>query len=66
MTTPLPLAPDLQDRETAFSFVSRLAAMNGVDTAGFCTDMGLSFSQVIDGKPEALARLQNVIIFPNL
>ncbi|MCE8467527.1 TniQ family protein [Rhodovulum sulfidophilum] len=57
MTTPLPLAPDLQDRETAFSFISRLAAMNGVDTAGFCTDMGLSFNKVIDGNPEALARL---------
>ena len=60
MTTPLPLARDLQDRETAFSFVSRLAAMNGVDTAGFCTDMGLPFSKVIDGNPEALARLADL------
>ncbi|MEN9061889.1 TniQ family protein [Ponticoccus litoralis] len=55
-----PLAPDLQDRETAFSFVSRLAAMNGVDTAGFCTDMGLPFTKMIDGTPDALARLADL------
>ncbi|BAQ68028.1 hypothetical protein NHU_00860 [Rhodovulum sulfidophilum] len=60
MTTPISLAPDLQDRETAFSFVSRLAAMNGVDTAGFCTDMGLPFTKMIDGKPDALARLADL------
>ena len=57
MNTPLPLAPDLQHRETAFSFISRLTAMICVVTAGFCADMGLSFREVIDSKPEAMTRL---------
>ncbi|MFV0410723.1 MAG: transposase, partial [Paracoccus sp. (in: a-proteobacteria)] len=38
MMTQLSLISALQDRETDFSFVSRLAAKNGVETAEFCTD----------------------------
>ncbi|MDE4306342.1 TniQ family protein [Phaeobacter gallaeciensis] len=57
MTTPLALMPAIKDRETAFSYVSRMAAMNGVDTAGFCTDMGLSLTKIINGVPEDLMKL---------
>lgn len=52
----LPLAP----RETAFSFMARLAARNGVTAAEFGRDMGIVFPNVIDGKPEALGRLAEI------
>ena len=57
MSTPLPLAPDLQDRETAFSFASRTASLHGTDAAAFCTDLGLSFSRIISGNTADLCRL---------
>ena len=52
----LPLAP----RETAFSFMARLAARNGVTAAEFGRDMGIIFPKVIDGNPEALAQLARI------
>ncbi|WP_338092661.1 TniQ family protein [Salipiger mangrovisoli] len=57
LTTELSLIPSIRGRETAFSFVSRIAALNGVGAAGFCADMGLSFSRIIEGKVEDLLGL---------
>lgn len=43
----------LVPRETATSYVSRLAASNWVDAATFSIDKETSFQRVIDGAPEA-------------
>lgn len=43
--------------ETAFSFMARLAARNGLAASTFGTDMRIPFGAVIDGDPQALARL---------
>jgi hypothetical protein len=42
---PLTFRPTLAARETAPSFLSRMAAMNGVSSAEFAVDMG--FSQLL-------------------
>jgi hypothetical protein len=40
--------------ETPMSYVSRLAARNGVLARRFCSDFGLRFQDVVDGDPETL------------
>jgi hypothetical protein len=56
--TRLRLSVPLGDGESATSFCSRLAFRNGCDTAReFCLDMGLKFQDIVDGCPQALARL---------
>ncbi|OSP53531.1 hypothetical protein BV911_17525 [Pseudoruegeria sp. SK021] len=53
----LSLTPTLIAREPAFSFASRVAALNGVTAAGFATDMGLSFARITDGDTDDVAKL---------
>ncbi|UMA63347.1 TniQ family protein [Roseivivax marinus] len=57
LRTPLPLRVDLADRETAFSFMARLAAMNGTDAQGFGLEQDIAFQRVLDGEPQAVAEL---------
>lgn len=57
MSTRLALSLALAPGETAFSFMARLAARNGMAASTFGTDMGIPFGAVIDGDPQALARL---------
>jgi hypothetical protein len=52
----LPLAP----QEPAFSYMSRLAALNGIGAVDFAKDMGLGFGNVIAGKPETLRALAHL------
>jgi hypothetical protein len=49
----LPLSPC----ETAFSFMSRIAARNGISAQSFGNDMGIPFSAIIDGNPDAIGSL---------
>ncbi|NSX53278.1 TniQ family protein [Parasulfitobacter algicola] len=51
---PLALRPEPIHRETLHSFVSRMAAMNRVDTVDFCVDMGFSMKKLIDPNEEVL------------
>ncbi|WP_375260832.1 TniQ family protein [Palleronia sp.] len=51
----LPLSVDLRERETATSYTARLASRNGVSAADLCQDFDVTFSQVVNGNPEALA-----------
>ena len=51
---PLALRPEPIHRETLHSFVSRMAAMNRVDTVDFCVDMGFSIKKLIDPNKEVL------------
>ena len=60
MTCRLPLTISLNLRESGFSFMSRLAARNGVEVAEFGRDMGLPFKTVIDGHPAALQKLADL------
>src|SRR5258708_3326017 len=46
----VPFHPD----ETPMSYVSRLAARNGIKARRFCLDFGLRFQDVVDGDPETL------------
>ncbi|MEI5679516.1 MULTISPECIES: TniQ family protein [unclassified Mesorhizobium] len=43
--------------ELPSSFASRTAFVNRRSARDFCLDMGFKFQDVVDGKPEALARL---------
>ena len=54
----LTLAPNA--RETLPSFVSRLAAANGLDAASFSKDMGFSFKRILNFEETALRALAEV------
>jgi hypothetical protein len=57
---PLPLRPALVQRETIPSFVSRLAAFNGVSSVDFAIDIGGSLKRVINldvGVIQAISQL---------
>lgn len=57
LLTRLALSVPLQDRETGFSYLSRLAARHGVAAHAFALDFGLTFRAIIDGDSSALADL---------
>lgn len=46
MTMTLPLHPKIAARETALSFLSRLAEMNGLTSSQFASDMGISVKRI--------------------
>lgn len=48
--------------ETPASFASRLARLNGIPSAqGFCSDFGIDFQGLLDGKPTAVSRLADLV-----
>ena len=53
-TFPLPLSVPLIERETGFSFMSRLAARNGVSTRLLGLDYDIPFRSVLDGENSAI------------
>lgn len=58
MTAPLRLTIPHGVDEPGESYLSRLAARNGIDlSSDFCKDVGLRFQDVVDGDPEELRRL---------
>lgn len=57
MTNELSVVATLHAHEPAFSFASRVAALNGVSAADFSTDMGLSFTKITDGNADDLSEL---------
>jgi hypothetical protein len=57
MLTQLSLSIPLKDRETGFSYLSRLAARHGLSAQTFALDFGLTFRAIIDGDRLALAEL---------
>ena len=52
---PLPLCITPTPRETLFSVMSRMAMVNGLSGADFCTDFGTSFTSIINSTPKAIA-----------
>lgn len=54
---PLRLTVPLGAGETPASFVSRLAVRYAPSAREFCLDFGTTFQKVVDGDPEALARV---------
>ena len=54
---PLPVTVPLQSRETAFSYMSRLAARNELSAVDFGRYTGVTFTKVIRGDPETLNML---------
>jgi hypothetical protein len=60
MITPLPLRPVLHARETAQSFFSRMAAMNGLPPTEFALDMGLTFRRVVESDDHAMDTLASL------
>lgn len=60
MSDRLALTLPLRPRETAYSFLSRLAARNGIVTREFASDMGVAFGTVVDAKRTALERLAHL------
>lgn len=52
---PLPLHITPAERETLCSVMSRMATVNGLNVAEFCTDVGTSLAAILEGKPEAIA-----------
>ncbi len=57
MPSPLPLRPAPMQRETVPSFLSRIAAMNGVGCTDFALDMGFSLKRVVHLDETALRQL---------
>lgn len=57
MLTQLALSAPPQDRETGFSYLSRLAARHGLAAHAFALDFGLTLRAIIDGDNSALADL---------
>jgi len=57
MNTALPVTVPLYPRETATSFMSRLAQANGVDTATLGLELNIVFKGVIDGESSAQRKL---------
>ncbi len=56
----LPVCCTHQEGETLASFTSRLAAANGLTATEFCKDLGLSFSAVILGDTNSLAKIADL------
>ncbi|AXI47896.1 hypothetical protein C1J03_18920 [Sulfitobacter sp. SK012] len=54
---PLPLRPEPNHRETIPSFLSRIAALNGICAADFALDMGFSLKKIVNLEDAALHRL---------
>ena len=55
---PLPLCVAHMPGESATSFASRLARRNGVRRlVTFCSDVGLDYSQLMNGAPAEIERL---------
>jgi len=52
--SPLPLSVTLVERETGFSFMSRLAARNGVSARLLGLDYDMPFKSVLEGESSAL------------
>lgn len=52
--SPLPLNVPLIERETGFSFMSRLAVRNGVSTSLLGLDYDIPFKSVLDGESPAI------------
>jgi TniQ len=46
--------------ETAVSFASRLAAVNGTSAREFCDDFGIQFRHVVAGNVQAIARIADL------
>ena len=57
MTSPIPLHPDPQPRETLHSFTSRFAHMNGVSFREFLTDLGIPFGDFLKFKHSAVTQV---------
>ncbi|KAE9625091.1 TniQ family protein [Parasedimentitalea maritima] len=57
MNAILPLSTPLFPRETATSYMSRLAQANGVDAATLGLELDVVFQSVIDGKSSSLRKL---------
>ncbi|MDE4144830.1 MAG: TniQ family protein [Pseudophaeobacter sp. bin_em_oilr2.035] len=55
MVDKLRLAVEPCDRETLPSYFSRMAAINGTDTAGFALDLGFSFKRILEQDELAVA-----------
>ncbi|KMK68180.1 TniQ family protein [Puniceibacterium sp. IMCC21224] len=51
---PLPLKTEPVPRETALSYMSRLAAANGVNARDFGIELGVSFQRVMDGEQDTI------------
>ncbi len=56
----LALTVELQEGETAFSFMSRLAAHNGLEAQIFSNDMGVAFKSVIDADYATLEHVSAI------
>ena len=56
---PLPMTVPLQPRETAFSYMSRLAARNELSAVDLGRYTGVTFQKVLRGDPETLMMLAN-------
>lgn len=54
---PLPLLVDLIPGEAPFSFLSRLAMRNGVNSRDLARDLDFRVSEIVDGDPQALGIL---------
>ncbi|AUJ63290.1 hypothetical protein B9057_02640 [Aestuarium zhoushanense] len=57
MTSPIPLHPVPQPRETLYSFASRFAHMNGVSFRAFLTDLGIPFAAFLKFERAALSQV---------
>ncbi|UTH48905.1 TniQ family protein [Loktanella salsilacus] len=60
MTSPLPLRVCPAPRETIFSFVGRMAAVNRLDTASFCQDMGVPLRSLSNFEPKAVDKVADI------
>lgn len=60
MSGRLALTLPLLERETAFSFMSRIASRNGLPVQDFGADMGIPFAKIVDGDPEAIRNLSEI------
>jgi hypothetical protein len=54
---PIPVTVPLQSRETAFSYMSRLAARNELSAVNFGRYTGVTFQKVLRGDPEFMRML---------
>lgn len=53
-----PHPPEIMHRETAASYVSRLASLIQIDAATFAADKGTTFQKVINGETEAFDEMR--------
>jgi len=51
----LGLTAPLGEAETPASFISRVAASNGLKAAEFCLDWDLRFQSIVDGNEDAIS-----------